>query len=166
MLELKKVNSPHSLTTGRVQVQSVIQLLSGVLEDITVVLHCCQGDLGDTVPCPGSSKDPGLAPGLGVRGPGQDGVQVTAIMSSGQIYQLSESRSPETIAGGGKLAGLPPPSCRGGVVQQLGAGQALEVIIAAGDDEDLDRDTATPASPALPGTAPWCRSYRRGCGGR
>ena len=48
-----------------------------VLEDMTVVLHCCQGDLGHTVASPGSSQDTGLAPGLGVWGPGQDGVQVT-----------------------------------------------------------------------------------------
>ena len=49
---------------------------SCVLEDYTVVLHCCQGDLGDTVGSPGSGQDTGLAPGLGVRGPGQDGVKV------------------------------------------------------------------------------------------
>ena len=52
------------------------------------------------------------------------------------------------------MAGLPPPSCRGGVVQQLGAGQVLGPSIAAGDDEDLGRDTAPSASPALPVTAP------------
>ena len=120
-------------------------MLSSVLEDSTVVLHCCQGDLGDTGALPGSSEDPGLAPGLGVRGPGQDGVQGTAIIASSQIYHLSKSGSPETRARGGKLAGLPPPSCRGGVVQQLGAGQAR----AAGDDEDLERDIAPPL-PARP----------------
>ena len=53
-----------------------------VLEDSTVVLHYCQGDLGDTVAPPGNSHDPGLDPGLGVRGPGQDGVQVSAIIAT------------------------------------------------------------------------------------
>ena len=115
---------------------------------------------------PGSSEDTGLGPGLGVRGPGQDGVQGTAIVASGQMNHLSESGSPGTPAGGGKLAGLPPPSCRGGVVQQLGAGQELVLTKATGDDEDLDRDTAPPASPALPGTAPPCSSCRRGPTGR
>ena len=168
MLELKKVNSPHSLTIGRVQVRSVIQLLSGVLEDITVVLHCCQGDLGDTVDRPGSSEDTGLGPGLGVRGPGQDGVHgILAITTAAShMNHQSKSGSPETRARGGKLAGLPPPFCRGGVVQQLGAGQALVPIIGTGDDEDLDRDTAPPAIPALPGTSPSGRRCRRGGSGR
>ena len=133
---------------------------------MTVVLHCCKGDLGDTVVVPGNREDPGLAPGLGVRGPGQDGVQGTAIVASGQMDHLSETSSPGTPAGGGKLAGLPPPSCRGGVVQQLGAGQGLGPSVAAGDNEDLDRDTAPPASQALPGTDPCRRSCRRGTAGR
>ena len=139
-----------------------------VLEDSTVVLHRCQGDLGDTVEVPGNSQDPGLAPGLCVRGPGQDGVHVILAITTAarHMNHLSKSGSPETIARGGKLAGLPPPSCRGGVVQQLGAGQALGPNVAAGDDEDLDRDTAPPASPALPGTAPSYSSCRRGTAGR
>ena len=53
-----------------------------VLEDSAVVLHYCQGDLGDTVKSPGSSQDTGLDPGLGVRGPGQDGVYVMAIRAT------------------------------------------------------------------------------------
>jgi hypothetical protein len=79
---------------------------------------------------------------------------------------LSESGSRGTSARGGKLAGLPPPSCRGGVVQQLGAGQAVGPVSATGDDEDLDRDTAPPASPALPGPAPTCTNCRHGSTGR
>ena len=96
---------------------------------------------------PGSSEDTGLGPGLGVLVPGQDEVQETVIPASGQMDHLSESGSLGTSARGGKLAGLPPPSCRGGVVQQLGAGQELGPITPTGDDEDLDRDTAPPASP-------------------
>ena len=66
------------------------------------------------------------------------------------MYNLSQPRSPETRARGGKLAGLPPASCRGGVVQQLGAGQVQAPIIPpTGDNEDLDRDTAPPARPYL-----------------
>ena len=52
-----------------------------VLEDSAVILHCCQGHLGDTVSTPGSSQDTGLAPGLGVRGPRQDGVYVKVIIT-------------------------------------------------------------------------------------
>ena len=94
---------------------------------MTVVLHCCQGDLGDTVVDPGSREEPGLAPGLAVRGPGQDGVHVILAITTAASHMnhLSQSGSPETRARGGKLAGLPPPSCRGGVVQQLGAAQVL-----------------------------------------
>ena len=66
------------------------------------------------------------------------------------MNHLSQPRSPQTPAGRGKLAGLPPPSCRGGVVQQLGAGQVQAPIIPpTGDNEDLDRDTAPPVQPYL-----------------
>ena len=111
---------------------------------MTVVLQCCQGDLGDTVIVPGSNQDSGHGPGLGFRGPGQDGVYVTvAITATGHMDYLSQPSSPQTAAGGGKLAGLSPTSCRGGVVQQLGAGQVMGAFIpSTGDDEDLDRGTA------------------------
>ena len=67
----------------------MVQVLS-VLEDMTIVLHYCQGDLSDTVICPGSREDPSLAPGLGVRGPGQDGVNgIVVIPSARHINHLS-----------------------------------------------------------------------------
>jgi hypothetical protein len=88
-------------------------------------------------------------------GPGHDGVLVTAsIEATSHMNHLVQFGSLEATAFGGKVTGYPPLSCRGGVVQQLGAGQPLGPSIAAGDYEDLDRDTAPSASPALPVTAP------------
>ena len=119
------------------------------LEDMTVVLHCCQGDLGDTRVPPGSSQDTGLAPGLGVRGPGQDGVHVFLAITeaSDHMYDLFKPGSPQITAGGGKATALSPPSSRGGVVQQLGGGQVVGPIPPTSYDEDLDRDTAPSVGP-------------------
>ena len=90
-------------------------------------------------------------------GPGHDGVLVTAsIEATSHMNHLVQFGSLEATAFGGKVTGYPPLSCRGGVVQQLCTGQVLICSIATRDNEDLQRDTALPASPALPWTAPPC----------
>ena len=112
-----------------------------------VVLHRCQGDLGDTTERPGSSEASCQRPGLCVGGQGEDVVSGTLVQSTSQVDDLvPEPGSPETSPRGGKLARLPPASCRGRVVKELGAGQ-VGVTDTTGDNEGLQKRYSTTSLP-------------------
>ena len=48
---------------------------------MTVVLLCFQGDLSNTMAVPLLDQVPNLLPGLGVWGPGEDGVHVSMLLA-------------------------------------------------------------------------------------